>query len=111
MLSVDEKDPACLCSTLRLGDRGVPAAPGVVEGSVSPVCAEVDALLRLRLTVVKKPLPLRLISCMELAGELSAGLELSWESSAIAWRDCAELCRFRLRRSMVVFFPSSGRRR
>lgn len=81
MLSVEEKEPACLCRTLRLGERGV---PGVVEGSVNPVRGEVDALLRLRFTDVKNPLFLWLFSCIELAGELSAGLELSGESSASA---------------------------
>lgn len=80
MLSVEEKEPPCLCSTLRLGELGVPG----VEGSVSFVRDEVDALLKLRFTDVKKPLCLWLFSCIELAGELPAGLELSAESSASA---------------------------
>ena len=66
-----------------------------------------DARLRLRFTVVKNPLFLRLFSCIELAGELPAGLELvKGESSASACSDWFELCLFHFKRSIVASLSS-----
>lgn len=103
MLSNEEKEPVCLCSTRRPGESGVAEAKAevvaAVEGSVE---CDMEARLRLRLTEVKKPLFLLvLLSWMELAGELPVGLELLGESRARPCSDCAELCRFRRSRSIV----------
>lgn len=99
MLSNEEKEPRCLCRTFRPGE------PGMLENETSPVLegGDVDDRLRLRFTVVKKPLFLRLFSCIELAGELSAGLSLIMgESSASTCSDWDELCRFHFKRSIVT---------
>jgi hypothetical protein len=95
MLSKEENDPLCLCRTFRPGDPSVGASSSSTRGAV-------DARLRLRFTVVKKPL--FLFSCIELAGELPAGLEfvVVGESRAKPGSDGAELCRFHFNRSMVI---------
>lgn len=98
-MSKDENDPVCLCSTLGFGDPGVPRG----DKSVDTARGEVDARLRLRFTELKNVL--LLFSCIELAGELSAGLELLGDSSANALSDWTELCRLHFKRSIFWFLP------
>lgn len=93
-----------MCKTFRPGDPGAPED----KPSPNPDCGGVDVRLRLRFTVVKKPLFLRLFSCIELAGELPAGLELVLgESSASpSCSEWFELCRFHFKRSILTSFSS-----
>lgn len=96
MLSKEENDPLCLCRTFRPGDPRVGASSNSKRGAV-------DARLRLRFTVVKKLL--FLFSCIELAGELPAGLEFVVVGDSRAAKpgsDGAELCRFHFSKSMVI---------
>ena len=102
MLSKDENEPLCLCRTFRPGDPRVGASSNSTRGAV-------DALLRLLFTVVKKPL--FLFSCIELAGELPAGLELvvvGESREARPGSDGAELCRFHLSKSILIKSPNKS---
>lgn len=119
----DEGDGAAVAAVMRVGAVEEEDMDGVmVSLEVKLRRGETEARLRLRLTVVKKPLlrwglfVVRAACCcswMELAGELSAGLELreEWSWKPRPWSDCAELWRFLRRRSMTGWVgttPSRG---